>query len=153
MSLHLKPVWDFLFLAVENILTNRCRQLKLIRESCPVMSDSLRPLGLFSPWNSPGQNTRVGNLSFLQGIFPTHGSKSDLPHCRWILYQLSHQGSPRILEWVTYSFSSRSSQPRNQIWVSCIAGRFFTSWATRKAVATIQVSLTNSYEWNRYPLN
>ena len=55
-----------------------------------------------------------------------------LLHCRWILYQLSHQGSPRILEWVAYPFSSRSSQLRNGTRISCIAGEFFTSWATRK---------------------
>ena len=39
----------------------------------------------------------------------------------------------RILEWVTISFSKGSSQPRDQTWVSCIAGRFFTVWATREA--------------------
>ena len=61
-------------------------------------SDSLWPHGLYSPWNSPGQNTGVGNCSLLQGIFPTQGLNPGLPHCRWILYQLSHQGSPRILE-------------------------------------------------------
>ena len=44
-----------------------------------------------------------------------------------ILYQLSHKGSPRILEWVAYPFSSRSSQTRNQTRVSCIAGGFFTN--------------------------
>ena len=43
-----------------------------------------------SPWNSPGQNTGVGSLSLLQGIFPTQGLNSGLPHCRQILYQLSH---------------------------------------------------------------
>ena len=59
-------------------------------------------------------------------------SSPGLPHCRWILYQLSHQGSPRILKWVTSSFSSRSSQPRNRTRISCIAGRFFTNWATRE---------------------
>ena len=58
-----------------------------------VMSDSLRPLGLYSPWSSPGQNTGVGSLSLLQGIFPT----------------------------------------QVQTQVSCIAGRFFTSWAIREA--------------------
>ena len=67
-----------------------------------------------SPWNSPGQNTEVGCLSLLQGIFPTMGLNSGLPHCRQILYQLSHKGSPRILEWVVYPFSSRSSRPRNR---------------------------------------
>ena len=50
--------------------------------------------GLYSPWNSPGQNTGVGSHSLLQGIFPTQGSNPGLPHCRQILYQLSHKGSP-----------------------------------------------------------
>ena len=45
-----------------------------------------------------GQNTGVGSLSFLQGAFPTQGSNPGLPHCRQILYQLSHKGSPRILD-------------------------------------------------------
>ena len=63
-------------------------------ENFSVMSDSLQLHGLYGPWNSPGQNTEVGILSLLQGTFPTQGSNPGLPHCRWILYQLSHQGSP-----------------------------------------------------------
>ena len=63
-------------------------------ESRSVVSDSLRPHGLYSPWNSPGQNTGMGSLSLLQGIFPTQGSSPDLPCCRRILYQPSHKGSP-----------------------------------------------------------
>ena len=90
------------------------------------MSDSLRSHGLYSPWNSPGQNTRVGSLSLLQGIFSTPGSNPGLPHCRWILYQLSHKGSS-ILEWVAYPFFNGSSQLRNQTGISCIAGGFFTN--------------------------
>ena len=74
-----------------------------------------------------GQNTGVGNHSLLQGIFPTQGLDPDLPHCRQILQQLSHQGNARILEWVAYLFSRGSSRPRNQTGVSCIADRFFTS--------------------------
>ena len=97
-------------------------------ESHSVVSDSLRPHGLYSPWNSPGQNTGLGRLSLLQGIFPTEGLSPGLPHCRQIPYQLSHKGRPRILEWVAYPFSSGFSQPRNQTRVSCIAGRFFTNW-------------------------
>ena len=62
-------------------------------------------LTLYRPWNSPGQNTGVGSCCLLQGIFPTQGSNSGLLHCRQILYQLSHQGSPRIWEWVAYPFS------------------------------------------------
>ena len=82
-------------------------------ETRSVMSNSLRLQELYSPQNSPGQNAGVGSLSFLQGIFPTQGSNPSLPHCRWILYQLSHQGSPKILEWVAYPFPRGSSQPRN----------------------------------------
>ena len=98
-----------------------------------VVSDSLWPHGLFSPRNSPGQNTGVGSLSLLQGIFLTQGLNPGFPHCRQIHYQLSHQGSPRILAWVAYPFSRGSSQPRNQTRVSSIAGRFFTNWAIREA--------------------
>ena len=87
------------------------------------MAHSLQPHGL---WNFLGQNTGVGSLSLVQGIFPTQGLNPDLPHCRWIFYQLSYKGSPRILEWVAYPFSRESSQPRNQTGVSFIAGGFFT---------------------------
>ena len=83
-----------------------------------------------NPWTS-GQNSGVGSLSLLQGIFPTQGLNPGLPHCRQFLYQLSHKGSPRILEWEAYPFSRGSSRPRNWTGVSCIAGGFFTNWAMR----------------------
>ena len=68
-------------------------------------------------------------------IFPNQGLNPGLPHRRQILYQMSHKGSPRILEWVvSYPFPSRSSRPRDWTWVSCIAGRFFTNWAIREAL-------------------
>ena len=54
-------------------------------------------------------------------------TKPGLLRCRQILYQLSHKGSPRILEWAAYPFSSRSSQLMNQTGVSRIAGRFLTN--------------------------
>ena len=94
-------------------------------ESRLVVSDSLRPQGLYSPWNPPGQDTGVGSLSLLQEIFPTQGSNPGLPHCKWIIYQLGHKGSPRILEWVTCPFSRGSSRPRDRTRVSCIAGGFW----------------------------
>ena len=103
-------------------------------KSCSVVSDSLRPHGLYRPWNSLGQDTGVGSLSLLQGIFPTQGLNPGLPHCRQLLYQLSHQGSSRILEWIACPFSSRSSQPRNWTRVSCIADRFFTNLAIRESL-------------------
>ena len=81
-----------------------------VSQSCPTL---MRPHGLYSRWNCQGQNTGVGNLSLRQGIFPIQGSNSSLPHCRQIVYQLSHKGRPRILEWVAYPFSSGSSRPRN----------------------------------------
>ena len=68
-------------------------KVKSESESCSVMSDSLRPHGLYSPRNSPGQNTGVDSCCLLQGIFPTQGLNPGLPHCRQILYQLSHQRS------------------------------------------------------------
>ena len=113
-----------------------------------VVSDSLRPHGLYSPQNSPDQNTGVGSLSLLQGIFPTQGLNPGLPYCRQILYQLSHQGSPRILEWVAYPFSSGSSWPRNQTGVSCIAGGFFINRAIREAPFLFQWSLYTVLFWN-----
>ena len=60
-------------------------------QSHSVMSNSCNPVDLYSPWNSPGQNTGVGSLSLLQGIFPTQGSNPGILHCRWILCQLSHR--------------------------------------------------------------
>ena len=63
-------------------------------EHCSVVSNSLQPHGLCSPWNSLGQNPRVCSLSLFQGIFPTQGWKPGILHCRRILYHLSHKGSP-----------------------------------------------------------
>ena len=65
-----------------------------------------------------------------------------LLHFRQILYHLSHQGSPRKLNWVAYPFSKGTSWPRNWTRISCTAGRFFTSWATQEAPCS---SLANSY--------
>ena len=118
-------------------LTTTIKNLEIESESHSVVSYSLWPHGLYRPWNSPGQNIGVGKLSLLQGIFPTHGSNPGLLHCRQILYQLSHKGSPRILEWVAYSFSKWSSWPRNRTRVSCIAVGFFTNWAIREGYSGI----------------
>ena len=127
------PIVSILMTRALFLLILACLDLEhsvCVCESHSVVSDSLCPHGQYSAWNSPGQNTGVGSLSLLQGIFPTQGLNPGLLHCRHILYQLSHQGSPRILEWVAYPFSWGSSWPRNWTRVSCIAGRFFTSWAT-----------------------
>ena len=86
--------------------------------SCSVMSNSLETHGCNLPGSSiygdsPGKNTRMGCHALLQGIFPTQGLNLGLTYCRQILYHLSHQGNPRILEWVAYPFSRGSSCPRN----------------------------------------
>ena len=84
--------------------------IKVKSESHSVMSNSLQPHGLSSPWNSPGQNTVVGSLSLLQGIFTTQKLNPGLPHCRQILYQ-------HLLILLTFlllvilSTSSRTVQP------------------------------------------
>ena len=108
----------------------------LVAQWCPNLCDPMdcRPPGSSVHGDSPGKNSGVGCHALLQGIFPTQGSNPSLLHCRWILYHLSHQGSPRILEWVAYPFSRGSSQPRNWTGVSCIVGGFLTSWATREAL-------------------
>ena len=72
-----------------------------------------KPSRLLCPRDSPGSNTGVGCLALLQGIFPTQGSNPGLLYWRWILYHLSHQGSPWILERVVYPFSRGSSRPTN----------------------------------------
>ena len=113
-------------------------------ESCSVLSDSSRPHGLYTAWNSPDQNTGVGSLSLLQGLFPTQGSNPGVLHCRRTLYLLNHQSEvkvtqlcptlcdpmdytvhgilqTRILEWVAFPFSRESSQPRDgtQVYPHC----------------------------------
>ena len=65
-------------------------------ENRSVVSNFLQPHRLYSPWNSPGKNTGVGRHSLLQGIFPPQGSNIGPLYCRWVLYQLSHQGSPLL---------------------------------------------------------
>ena len=104
--------------------------LCLVAQLCPTLWGHK----LLCPWDSPGTNTRVVCHVLLQGIFPTQGSNPGLLHCRKILYQLSHQGSLRILEWVAYPFSNGSSRLGNLTCVFCIAGRFFTNWAIREAL-------------------
>ena len=64
-------------------------------ENNSVVSSSLQPHGLYSPWNSPGKNTGVGSCSLLQGIFLIQELNPGFLHRTQNLYHLSHQGSPR----------------------------------------------------------
>ena len=150
--LHLHFSWPGVFTEK----TRSCVHLEVVfspvkdseSESHSVMSDSSQPHRLYSSWNSPGQNTGVGSLSLLQGSFPTQGLNPGLPHCRQILYQLSHKGSPRIMEWVPYPFSSRSSRSKNGTGVSCIAGGFFTNSAIREALNNSEENV--NWNWQYY---
>ena len=127
-----------------------CCVLCLVAQSCPALLD---PMDCSLPGSSvhgdsPGQNTGICH-ALLQGIFPTQGSNPGLPHCRQILYCLSHQGTPRILEWVAYPFSRGSSWLRNQTGVSCIADGFFISGATREApVVVLNLNYTSECPGN-----
>ena len=114
----------------KSFFSSYCAQHSVVSLCDPM---DCRPPGCSVLEDSWGRNTEVGCHALLQGIFPTQGLNPGLPHYRQILYCLSHRGSPRILEWVAYPFSRGSSQRRNWTGVSCIAGGFFTSWATREA--------------------
>ena len=119
----------------------------LLCESRSVVSDSWRPHGLYSLWNPPGQNTGVGSHSLLQGIFPTKGSNPGLPHCRQIFYQLSHQGSPRILEWVAYpspgdlhnpGIESRSLALQVDSLLTELSGKYCLSLNTKNRISSVK---------------
>ena len=132
--------------------------------SCSVVSDSLDPMDCSLPGSSvhgdsPGKNIRVSCHALLQGIFPPQGSNSGLPHCRWF-FTIWATREAEEYEWVTYPFSKRSSQPRNQTGFSCIAGGFFTSWTTRKVLKCIYprtmiqlLSFCIKYLWSSYILH
>ena len=131
----------YLARGIENAFLNKMRKRKnwslrtfligmcLVAQSFPTLCNPMdcSPPGSSVHEDSPGKNTSVGFHALLQRIFPNQRSNPGLRHCRQILYCLSHQGNPRIPEWVAYPFSRGSSQSRNQTSLSCIADRFFTS--------------------------
>ena len=95
----------------------------LIPQSCPTLCD---PMDCSLPGSSvhgdsPGQNTGVGSRFLLQGIFPTQGSDPGLPHCRQILYHLSHQGSPANIKHNEQILSAKSlANTTHLISVHCV---------------------------------
>ena len=96
--------------------------------------------------DSPGKKTGVGCHAFYKGIFPTRGSEPRSPKLQVDYLQVDYlQGSPRILEWIVYPFSRGTSWHRNWTRVSCIAGQFFTIWATQKALGPKLVSQIFKY--------
>ena len=114
------------------------KEKKVNAQSCPTLCDPM-------DYTVHGilQATILGEaVPFARGSSQPRDQTQVCPHCRHLLYQLSHKGSPRILEWVAYPFSRGSSWPRNQTrvscqtGVSCIAGGFFTNRAIREAQET-----------------
>ena len=128
--------------------------LCLVTQSCPTL---FNPVNCSLPGSSVhgdslGKNTGVGFHALLQGIFPTQ--ELSLGHLQWrqILYHLSHEGSPRILEWVTYPFFRGSSWPRNWNRVSCIAGGFFNPLSQQgspKILEWVAYSFSRGTSWPR----
>ena len=119
-------------------------ELNLVAQSCLILCDC-NPPGSSVYGDSPNKNTGEGCHVLFLVIFPFQGSKPVLLHCRQIIYHLSHKGSPRTLEWVSYPFSSGSAWPRNWTQVSCVTGEFFTSWDTREKHCCIQGCLRSSF--------
>ena len=106
-----------------------CAVLCLVTQSSLTLCD---PVNCSLPGSSvhgdsPGKHAGVGYHALLQGDLPNPGIEPRSPALQQIIYQLSHQGRPRIVDWVAYPFSRGSSQPSNQTRVSRIASTFFTS--------------------------
>ena len=138
---------------------NKLESMKVkVVQSCLTLCD---PMDGSLPISSvrPGENTEVGSCFLPQGIFPTQGLNPGLLQYRPILYHLSHEGSPRTLEWVAYPFSRGSSWPRTRTGVSCIAGGSSTSWSPREAQwSHINNKLISKGKWkvlpySRMPMN
>ena len=85
-----------------------------VAQSCLTLCDPMD-----CPWNSPGQNTGVGSLSLLQGIFLTQELNLGLLYCRQILYPLSYQGSPLFSFNIYYLFGCRESQLQHTGSLAC----------------------------------
>ena len=101
----------------------------LVAQLCPTLCDPKDCTGSSVHADSLGKNTEVGCHALLQGIFPTQGLNTDLPHCRWILYCMSHQRSP-------YSCSVQSVQSFSHV-------QFFaTPWTV---ACQASLSITNSW--------
>ena len=114
----------------------KCEVKVKAAQSCPTLCDPMDYTvhGIFQ-----ARMLEWIDLPFSKGSSQPRNRTRGLPHCRWILYQLSHKGNPRILEWIAYPFSGGSSQPRNQTGVLCITGIFFTNRAIREDLSEMEI--------------
>ena len=109
-------------------------------QSCP----TLQPHGLYSPWDSPGQNTGVGSLLLLQGKIPTQGLNPGLLHCRQIVCQLSHKGSPILeykVKWALGSITSNKASGGDGIPVGLFQ---ILRWCCESVALNMPANLGNS---------
>ena len=121
-------VTAFLF---QDAFITPCKKVK-------VVSDSLGPHGLHRPWNSPGQNTGVGSCSLLQGIFPAQGLDPGLPHCRRILYHLSHPGESHSFAGMSRLLFSQPAVTANPLSLYvCLFCAFPIDWVRVYVVSSV----------------
>ena len=128
--------------------------LPLCYVSCSVVSDSLRLHGLQStrllcPWYFPGKNSGVGCPFLLQVVFPTQGSNPRFLHCRWILYQLSHQGSPRN-PWKSSKISAYQDWGGTQWGIISWFGSFYSP--KNYFVVEVTLNVSKVHLWKFYPV-
>ena len=117
-------------------------------ESCSVTSNSLRPHGLYSPWNSLGQNTGVGSLSLFQGIFPTQGLNPGLSHCRqiftsWATREVCYCRRSTLSHWGWIDFFRLGLVRHRNTFSVC----YLTVWVTH--VDAYSKSLLSKSYWNK----
>ena len=108
LKVYLLDLYCFVVFSVYTFVDLICCAV-LSHQSCPTLCNPMNCSlpGFSVHGDSPGKNTGVGCHALLQGIFPTQGLNSGVPNCRWILYFLSHQGSPRILKLGSLSLLQR----------------------------------------------
>ena len=115
----------------------------------------LKSARLLCPWDSPGKNSGVGWHALLQGIFPTQGSNPGLPHCKWTLYQLSHQGNPSIyLKRLSMVRPQPSSQALPLVTLKCTSEPVIklASWASHElGLHTLTIVTVHTFPPPEYP--
>ena len=107
LGMHFTLNYLLLFAIWDSVVTNVYVGLCLVAQSCLTLCDPAvsSPPGFSVHENSSGKNTGVGCYAFLQGIFPTQESNQGVLHCKWILYQLNHEGS-LLMSIVSFTISS-----------------------------------------------
>ena len=117
-----------------------------VNESHSVMSNSLQPHGLYSLWNSPGQNTGVGSVSLLQGTFPTQGSNPSLHVLQADSLPAEPQGTPKNTG-VGFSYFSHPNHEKQKDYSPYLIGKDAGSEFKLGTFLVVQTSL--AIQWLR----